>query len=376
MSKWSIDGIHSFEPEPQQDCSAIVRLAHANALESPSSGIRYVGLSNKLKDSDLSEEYRWGRCIEVNWKQLRRNVLLRNLPILEPESDVEFHDDKEESIRGGIEQILAAIDGNMFSQEQVSGEPLSCEVWAKVHVHNVGQGDTIVLELPDNQYWMIDARLWRESRRDEFKKWMKRFEGKRFSKLIVSHFHYDHIHSVPYIIEEYKPDEVVVVDSLLHPTITTQRVLDKAGKSLKVLRGTEYFSFGELKITLFRSVDLPNVMVGKDPNSHEIGVCLCTQRTRAFLAGDMPAHQCEEAIKAYFPSKGKANTYYKVSHHGSRTGNSQTFMNALDPQYSVISCGKGNRFGHPHTEIWKSLPGDVIRTDQLECGVSDEFNIE
>ena len=60
----------------------------------------------------------------------------------------------------------------------------------------------------------------------------------------------------------------------------------------------------------------------------------------------------------------------KVSHHGSRTASSEEFISALRPCISVISCGKNNRYGHPHTETLESLYGAnsrVYRTDESGC---------
>ncbi len=60
----------------------------------------------------------------------------------------------------------------------------------------------------------------------------------------------------------------------------------------------------------------------------------------------------------------------KVSHHGSRTATSPEFVSALSPQISVISCGKENRYGHPHTETLEALyeaDSAVFRTDESGC---------
>lgn len=60
----------------------------------------------------------------------------------------------------------------------------------------------------------------------------------------------------------------------------------------------------------------------------------------------------------------------KVSHHGSRTASSAEFVFALSPQISVISCGKDNRYGHPHPETLEALYGAdsaVFRTDESGC---------
>ncbi|MBR6537385.1 MAG: DNA internalization-related competence protein ComEC/Rec2 [Lachnospiraceae bacterium] len=60
----------------------------------------------------------------------------------------------------------------------------------------------------------------------------------------------------------------------------------------------------------------------------------------------------------------------KVSHHGSYTASSEEFISALQPPISVISCGKDNRYGHPHTETLETLYGAnsrVYRTDENGC---------
>jgi competence protein ComEC len=60
----------------------------------------------------------------------------------------------------------------------------------------------------------------------------------------------------------------------------------------------------------------------------------------------------------------------KVSHHGSHTASSEEFITALQPVISVISCGKDNRYGHPHTETLETLyeaNSRVYRTDESGC---------
>ena len=54
----------------------------------------------------------------------------------------------------------------------------------------------------------------------------------------------------------------------------------------------------------------------------------------------------------------------KVGHHGSKTSSSKTFINAVNPKYSVISVGKNNRYGHPNKEVLDNLENSkIFRTD-------------
>ncbi len=59
----------------------------------------------------------------------------------------------------------------------------------------------------------------------------------------------------------------------------------------------------------------------------------------------------------------------KVGHHGSRSASSEDFLQSVKPQCAIISCGKKNRYGHPHEEILmrlQTLGAKVYRTDR--CG--------
>lgn len=45
----------------------------------------------------------------------------------------------------------------------------------------------------------------------------------------------------------------------------------------------------------------------------------------------------------------------KVAHHGSGYSSSEAFLAWLNPDYAVISCGKKNRYGHPHPDTLERL---------------------
>ena len=55
----------------------------------------------------------------------------------------------------------------------------------------------------------------------------------------------------------------------------------------------------------------------------------------------------------------------KVGHHGSKTSSSKELINEIKPNYSIISVGKNNRYGHPNKEVLDNLEDSKIyRTDQ------------
>lgn len=55
----------------------------------------------------------------------------------------------------------------------------------------------------------------------------------------------------------------------------------------------------------------------------------------------------------------------KVGHHGSKTSSSKEFINEINPNYSIISVGKNNRYGHPNKGVLNNLKeSKIYRTDQ------------
>lgn len=58
----------------------------------------------------------------------------------------------------------------------------------------------------------------------------------------------------------------------------------------------------------------------------------------------------------------------KVGHHGSKTSTSDEFLDYLKPKEAIISCGKNNKYGHPHKEVINRLKKRNIiikRTDEM-----------
>ena len=56
----------------------------------------------------------------------------------------------------------------------------------------------------------------------------------------------------------------------------------------------------------------------------------------------------------------------KVGHHGSKTSSGEKFIQIVQPEVSIISCGYQNSYGHPYTqvlEILESVNSQIWRTD-------------
>lgn len=83
---------------------------------------------------------------------------------------------------------------------------------------------------------------------------------------------------------------------------------------------------------------------------------------KALFTGDISAKGEHELIE-----KGVLEDVdlYKAAHHGSKYSNSKRFLEVIQPETCVISCGEDNSYGHPHAEVIEDLQdigADVIYT--------------
>lgn len=73
-----------------------------------------------------------------------------------------------------------------------------------------------------------------------------------------------------------------------------------------------------------------------------------------------------------------SSTVLRVGHHGSYASTSEAFLEAVAPEYCVISVGQDNSYGHPHDEIMARIAAsgaEIFRTDingDIVCGSDGE----
>ena len=98
-------------------------------------------------------------------------------------------------------------------------------------------------------------------------------------------------------------------------------------------------------------------------NNTSIVLRIVYGKTSFLFAGD-----AEKEVEQSMIDRGVTlqSTVLKVGHHGSYTSSSYQFLRAVQAQYAVISCEKGNSYGHPHDQVLSRLQdADVtlFRTD-------------
>ncbi|WP_297148960.1 DNA internalization-related competence protein ComEC/Rec2 [uncultured Ellagibacter sp.] len=93
----------------------------------------------------------------------------------------------------------------------------------------------------------------------------------------------------------------------------------------------------------------------------------------ALFCGDAESEQLKEMIDE--GTLGDIDIY-KVGHHGSKAALTESVVNIIRPEVSLVSVGEGNRYGHPAAQtlsLLDNVGSHVFRTDEMG-DVSCEFS--
>ena len=246
----------------------------------------------------------------------------------------------------------------------------------EVHYLDVGQGDATLIVCGDGAM-LIDAgnNSWGDDVRDYLE-----YQGvEDLDYVIGTHPDADHIGGLDVVMEAFDCGTVIMPD-YEKETKTYEEVIDvmnQKGLELTLPQVGTVYELGEAAFTIVA----PQGDYGDNANDYSVGILLEHGENRFLFTGD-----AEEDSEADMLNSGMdlSADVFKAAHHGSRTANTEAFLERVDPGYVVISCGEGNSYGHPHAEVLNRLREmgiKVFRTDEegtitaTSDGSSITFNV-
>ncbi|MBQ7173548.1 MAG: MBL fold metallo-hydrolase [Clostridia bacterium] len=224
---------------------------------------------------------------------------------------------------------------------------------------DVGQGDAILLQTTDGAI-LIDAGTERSE--EDLILRLKALGISSLSLFVMTHPDADHIGGADGVINAFSIDEVWYSGSPSTGKAAErmERALDAADLEAKVVtRGTTY-ELDALEILVLSPVTPTN-----DTNASSVVLLVSFGETDLLLMGDADK-KVEASILKSYPADRLDCEILKAGHHGSKTASSMAFLEVTTPEYTVISCGAGNSYGHPHGEVLDRLEkvgSEVLRTD-------------
>jgi len=223
----------------------------------------------------------------------------------------------------------------------------------QVHVIDVGQGDSILIQGPDGRSTLIDGG----SSGTGVLQYLQRIGVKHLDLVVATHPHEDHIGGLPEILNAI-PTAKVATGGQPSTTRAYERFLDAISTAkaeyVDVKRG-DTLQVGPLA---FQVLNPPSKAVPQNLNNASVVLRLVWGSTAFMLQGD-----AEKEAEADILASGKpvSATILKIGHHGSRTSSSPAWLKAVGPLVAVYSAGAGNSYGHPHGETLAALAGAGVQ---------------
>jgi competence protein ComEC len=250
-----------------------------------------------------------------------------------------------------------------YSQAGLRDSNVSADSTMYVNFIDVGQGDCTLITSADTAI-LIDGGEAGEAQ--TVINYLKNQNIDDIDCLIATHPHSDHIGSLSQVMTEFKVENLImpeIPEKILPTTGTYEKFLstvnDKVSNVIAAKAGSTY-SYGEINIQI-----LAPLKDYEDLNNMSVVAKITYGTTSVMMTGDASFDSENDMLKQNADYK---SDILKVGHHGSKTATSDKWLSAVSPKYAVISCGKGNDYGHPNADTLKRLDKhsvEYFRTDLL-----------
>lgn len=177
--------------------------------------------------------------------------------------------------------------------------------------------------------------------------------------VVLSHYHADHCNGLGVLFARLRVRRLVLPDIEAgdEERGAVLALAEKYSVPVTFVHAVERIPVGEAVLTVY-----PPVAEG-DMNEECLAALCTTGRFDALFTGDMDA-DTEYRLIATYPLPDIE--VLMVGHHGSRWSTGGDLLAEVKPETGIISCGRGNSYGHPHKEALRRLAGanvEVYRTD-------------
>ena len=229
----------------------------------------------------------------------------------------------------------------------------------KIHYIDVGQGDSELIQV-NGKNLLIDSGP-KESKRQLFK-YLNSLKIKKLDYIIATHPHEDHIGNMTDVVNKYS------VFNFIAPKITTDTnsfrdmINCLVRKNLKIIPASPLLRLDlgkDVKCEIMSPIQSSYVGL----NNYSVVLKITYGKTKFMFMGDSEKTNEKEILENNFDV---SCDILKVGHHGSTTATSKEFLNKALPTMAVISCGKGNIYGHPNKGTINNLNEKkikIFRTD-------------
>lgn len=242
---------------------------------------------------------------------------------------------------------------------------------------DVGQGDCICVRLSSGEVYLFDCGSSSRSHVGEkaLLPFLKYHGIRRVDAVFLSHADEDHINGALEFLQRHDREGIEIGQVIL-PGIDERLWQEEFGEifrtaqgleiAVSVMRAGESWSAGEdVFVCLGPSARRDSEGGNSGSECFYIELKEGENRISLLLTGDVEGQGEKDLLGELRDRKIRGVDVLKVAHHGSKNSTSEELLKQIDPGLSVISCGAGNRYGHPHEELLKRLEngrGKIMNT--------------
>lgn len=237
-------------------------------------------------------------------------------------------------------------------------EPSQQHSKLQVHFIDVGQGDATLI-VCDGHAMLIDAG--ENNKGTAVQLYLMKQGIASLDYIVGTHPDSDHIGGMDVIVTKFDC-ETILMPGYEKDTATYRDVLDameyKSYQVTEPVVGATY-SLGDANFTIIA----PQRTDYDESNNVSIGIKLVHGKNCFLFTGDAEGDAQADIINSGFDIQADV---LKVGHHGGKAAMNSTWIEAVMPDYGVISCGRNNDYGHPHEETLNLLAEkdvQLFRTD-------------
>jgi len=241
---------------------------------------------------------------------------------------------------------------------------------------DVGQGDSIIVEVGQKKVYLMDAggktaweikEPWREKRdpfevgKDVVLPFLRSRGITHVDRAVFTHGDMDHIGGMEALLERITFGAV-----LTNGTIPKGKELELLARfqdqGVPILSGEPGMSWTDMPEVEWKWLH-PGKEAGYSGNNASVVLQLTAYGTTILFTGDIEADGEDMLLANGVP----AIDVLKVAHHGSKTSSTEAFLAVAEPRYAIISAGQRNRYGHPSPEVLERFTKrgtQLFRTDR------------
>jgi competence protein ComEC len=256
------------------------------------------------------------------------------------------------------------------------GNPPVADGKSRAALLDVGQGQSLALRGPDGRVALVDAGGFAASRFDPGERlvlpFLSTWSCRRLEFLAISHGDFDHAGGAFSVIRELELGELWLPPGY-HRDPLMRELADEArarGSSLLLAERGDSLDRLQLRIEVLAPGRKDEALRGND---RSLVLLIGRPPCRLLVPGDLERDGEESLITSGAEMEAEALV---VSHHGASGGSGAQFLSRVRPHLALVSCGFGNRYGHPDREVRRRIAERGVplrRTDRdgmllLEAG--------